>query len=264
MDATHAKPLASGAWVARQLQPARCLDKEIMKNVVIFAARPTVSLLVVASFLGCGGSTAGSSSGNLECDPAAVQDYFAGTCASGMADMLACWMPAGQCTATVDLSGYDVIFESGSILEHTYTANGQGITARYVSPSGEECGTFATVTDPSDLGWQIAYETSDGEQFELRPVGSGSDLEFVCSNGETIALSSEEQQRLQDCSGSDAVAICTQPSTIDEGDIDDIVDVIGTDCTTDSQCPSVAGVNFVCCNVYGEQFCVESVACSFL
>ncbi|MBW1831797.1 MAG: hypothetical protein JRJ10_08885 [Deltaproteobacteria bacterium] len=162
-----------------------------------------------------------------------MQGYFAGTCASGMADMLACWMPAGQCTATVDLSGYDVTFESGSVLEHTYTADGQGVTARYVSPSGDECGTFATVTDPSDL------------------------------NGETIALNSEEQQSLQDCSGSDAVAICTQPSTIDPGDFDDIDDVIGLDCTNDSQCPSVAGVNFVCCNVYGEQFCLESTACSF-
>jgi hypothetical protein len=234
-----------------------------MKNVAIFEAGRTVSLLVVALSLGCGGSTAGSSSGNLECDAAAVQGYFAGTCASGMADMLACWMPAGQCTATVDLSGYDVTFESGSVLEHTYTADGQGVTARYVSPSGDECGTFATVTDPSDLGWHISYETSDNEEFEIRPIGGGSDFEIICSNGETIALNSEEQQSLQDCSGSDAVAICTQPSTIDTGDIDDIVDATGADCTNDSQCPSVAGVNFVCCNVYGEQFCLESTACSF-
>jgi hypothetical protein len=181
-----------------------------------------------------------------------------------MADMLACWMPAGQCNATVDLSGYDVTFDNGAVLEHTYTADGQDVTARYLNSSGEECGTFMTVGDFVGENWRVAYETSDGEQYELAPTGNGNEYEIICSNGESLVVSEAEQQRLEDCTGSDAIALCTQPGNIG-GDINpDDFDRIGQPCTDNSQCPSVAGLDLVCCDFFGEKLCYESYACSFL
>ena len=262
MDATHAKPLASGAWVARQLQLARCLEKEIMKNKAIFGAGPTVSLLVVALFLGCGGSTAGSSSGNLECDAAAVQDYFGGTCASGLADMFTCWGASGQCNATVDASGYDVVFDSGAVLEHTFGTGGQNLSARYLSPSKEVCGAFTTSGDFVGNDWQINYNTRSGEEYQLRPTGSPNEFEIVCSSGATVPVNGVEQERLQECAGGDAVSICTRPDNIGtDGDIDDILDAIGRPCTNNSECPSGGGVALVCCDFFGEQICYENTVC---
>lgn len=249
-----------------------------MKKMVSFVtvvAGWSVPLVLVSMFLGCGESAFPTYSGqqqsspdrtptgNIECNVEAVQSYFDGTCASGFAEMLTCWQAAGQCSATVDLSGYDVEFASGAVLEHTYTEGGQ-LDARYVSPSGEECGTFATESDnAAPFGYRITYNTQGGEQYEMRPSDSGNQ-EIVCQNGDTVSLTGAEEKLLQDCSGGDAVAICTTPDFDSPGDgtIDDLVDAVGKPCTSDSECPSGGGVNLVCCNLFGDKVCFESFACS--
>lgn len=235
--------------------------------LVLFAATPLA--------VGCGNDggglgtfsngpgSSGSGSGNLDCSVNAVQDYFGGTCASSFGDMITCWQPSGQCTAEIDLSGYDVVFESGAVLEHTYTSNGQGVDARYISPSGQECGTFRTQGDFVNEDWSIVFNTRSGEEFQMRPTGGTDDYEIVCANGDTVPLTSEQQDELQNCAGGDAIAVCTQPD-IGGGDYDDLLDAIGRPCTSNDQCPSGAGVTLVCCDLFGEQVCYESMVCSLL
>ena len=217
-----------------------------------------------------GGSSEGArgptGSGDLECSAAAVQSYFGDTCAAGLGDMLNCWGPSGKCTANVDLAGYDVEFENGAVLEHTYGTDGRSVSARYVNNNNQECGSFQTVGDFTSSDWRIAYTTASGEQFDMRPTGTANDYEIVCANGQTVPLTGAQQEQLQDCAGGDALATCTQPGLgdIDPGDYDDFLDAIGRPCTNNDQCPSGSGVNLVCCNVYGESICYESTICSYL
>ena len=90
--------------------------------------------------LGCGSS----SGATLKCDEAAVQSFLGDSCAAGLGDMLSCWMASGQCNATVHANGFDVVFDSGAVLEHTNSSDGLSLGARYVSPSGKQCGAFQT------------------------------------------------------------------------------------------------------------------------
>lgn len=233
-------------------------------------ALTTFALTAVA---GCGETSWVPSSGpsgytasgerNLDCSASAVEDYFGDTCAAALGEMLTCWGASGQCTATVDTSGFDVEFASGAVLEHDYASGGHHVNARYVNARGEVCGTFKTSDELTSTGWKIEYETRSGAKYEMRPIGAANDYEILCPNGETVALSSEQQRELQECAGGDAVATCTAPSNFGGNvDIDAIADAIGRPCSSNSECPSAPGFALVCCNFFGDNICYEQTICN--
>jgi hypothetical protein len=82
-------------------------------------------------------------------------------------------MASGQCDATVHANGFDVVFDSGAVLEHTNSSDGLSLDARYVSPSGKQCGAFQTSGYFTNRSVRATYNTQSGEQFVLQENDNG-------------------------------------------------------------------------------------------
>lgn len=198
--------------------------------------------------------------GNIECNANAVKDYFGPTCAASLGDMFLCWQPAGQCEATVNSTGYDVTFANGAVLEHT-SAGGTDVDAVYVSPNGDECGTFTTEGDPAGSGYSIIFTPKDGEDYEMRVTAGSTSYDIICPNGEKVSLDGAQEEMLRQCTGGDAVVTCAAPS-LGDFDYDDFE--AGDFCSSNSDCPSGAGFSLVCCEAFGSKICQPSQVCNAL
>jgi hypothetical protein len=211
--------------------------------------------------IGCGDS--GSPSSAIDCDASEAQSFLAGTCAEGLGDLLACWMPVGECRAEVDISGdFDIVFDNGARLVQTVDGPTLSIDGEYVSPTGTNCGSFMSAGDFTTNNGRLDFLVAGGEMFSF--VQNGVAYDIVCPGGETLPLSDVQQQVIEGCTGSaETASTCTQPDVvdIDPGDIGDLT------CAVNSDCPRVGGFQLECCGPSlggGLRTCLTADACAFL
>ena len=182
----------------------------------------------------------------VACDDAAVSSAFAGTCAEGLGDIFICWNPQGECT----LSGLGISYENGARIESDLSGNSQ-----FIGPSGEVCGTSMVDLSGGTEDVTVSFSNQSGETYQFVVDDSTSDLTITCSNGDTVTLTAEEQLALDACTNTgDTGTVCGG----DIGPID------GT-CEDDSDCPSIAGLDFACCDFgSGVSSCLPREACDAL
>jgi len=167
----------------------------------------------------------------VTCDDVRVDSVFAGTCAEGFGDIFICWNPEGECT----FSGSGISYENGARVETNLNGSSQ-----FINGSNEVCGTSMVDLSGATDDVVVTFTNQSSETYTLLTDGEGSDFTIGCPNGETFTLTSEEQQILDACTGDmgDMGSVCGG----DIGPID------GT-CTTDADCPSLAGIDFGCCGI---------------
>ncbi|MEM7136392.1 MAG: hypothetical protein AAF500_07435 [Myxococcota bacterium] len=229
-----------------------------MKNAIAIVG----VVILVAS---CGDNNAGNAgSPNPAANPGAsctaAAAALGNSCAAGLAQIFECWMPSGDCT----VQGFGVNFENGSRFEAT---DAIGLEGRYLGPSGQVCGSFETGNvDPSMGDVTVDFTNADGQMFTIESMvtvtGSAADqgdITIRCPGGDSIVLTAQDQEELQACSA--PLDLCANTAgPVDPGDFEGI----GESCNTTSDCPSIQGINVVCCDLFGETQCQEQTACEIL
>lgn len=199
----------------------------------------------------------------FDCDIGAARASLQGTCAEGLADLLACWAPSGSCR--VEFTGgsdFDVIFDNGARLEQMIDTVALSVDGEYLSSSGASCGSFMSAGDFVSGEGRLDFMLAGGQMLSV--VQSGDNYDVQCPGGETVTLSDVERDIIDDCAaaGQDR-NVCTTP-TFDDFDDFDEQDLI---CRNDSECPTISGVQLRCCGPSigdGQRTCFAAEACQFL
>lgn len=168
----------------------------------------------------------------------AIDSPFAGTCMEGMAEVLLCFAPEGDCvTRSTSASSTENEWANGSrqviMLETLGSATGE-----FYGPSGQLCGTFA---GSSTAAFELSNLDGETWRFEDR---SGTQV-AVCPSGDEVVLNDQQAEAFEACSGRD----------IDLGGTCEVEQ--GNLCEEDVEC----GSGQECCETPSGNYCGAAGSC---
>lgn len=201
-------------------------------------------------------------------DCTTVDNPVAGTCAEDLFNAMLCFQPSGTCD--INSSTGQITWSNGASIQYdSFDVTSGGGSFDYVGPDGNVCAT-GTVPDfdSAEDDFDITITTAGGDTYTLRSTGDSTGQTVICPDGTEVELDSLEQDIYDQCTGSDGLdddAACTFDGADPgaglggEGGFGD-----GT-CTTDADCPSTFGLEFVCCEIPGAgvSTCTIPEACNF-